>query len=71
MGTYYLFSTRSDGYAGTGYQLDFGYKGPLSAVSFGLQLSYKHFSCGKLTGVSTSAFNQSYLDPYFVCWFDF
>ena len=69
--SYYLFSSRSDGYTGSGYQFDGGYKVPIGFTSIALQLTYKRFSYGKLNGASVGAFNQTYVDPYIVCWIDF
>ena len=71
LGTYFLSSTRSDGYSGSGMQLDTGYKMAVGSVELALQLSYKRFSYNKLSGASTAAFNQSFFDPYFGLWFSF
>ena len=69
--SYYLFSSRSDGYSGSGYQFDGGYKLPIGFTSIALQLTYKRFSYEKLNGTSIGAISQTYVDPYIVCWIDF
>jgi hypothetical protein len=46
-------STSSETERSWGYQADFGFKAPLSRVTFAFQISYKHYSHGTIGGSFT------------------
>lgn len=72
LGTYFVTSEFDDGFEGTGYQFDLGYKFSIRRISLALQLSYRAFEYDEYDGNSVSpAYTDKRIDPYFALWFDF
>ena len=72
LGTYFLSSQLDEGFTGSGYQVDLGYKILLRKIALALQLSYKKFSYGKQSGQALSPErSDSRIDPYFQIWYEF
>lgn len=72
LGTYFISSEFGDGYKGTGYEVDLGYKMGMGRVSIAPQLSYKSFEYDELNGVDLATpLEHTNIDPYFVLIFEF
>lgn len=72
IGTYFLSSTTTTGFKGTGNQIDIGYKFAINKVSFAPQLSRKQFTYTTQNGNDLNpTYTEGRIDPYFVVWIDF
>lgn len=72
LGTYFISSEFGNGYEGSGYEIDLGYKFKIRKVALAPQLSYKNFEYGELNGAKISPPDQlTKLDPYFVLLIEF
>ncbi len=72
LGTYFLTSTLSPNYKGTGYEADLGYKFQIQRLALALQMSYKHFDYTRNGSASLDpSYKNNYIDPYIVLLFEF